>query len=45
VFGFNVDKFELQKVFLLFPGLALTMMSLLAGGSSMPIFVVIVIIS
>ena len=45
MFCFNADKFGWPKVMLLFPGLALTFLSLLAGGSSVTILVVIVIMS
>jgi hypothetical protein len=45
VFCFNADKFEWPKVLLVFPGLALNLLSLLAGGSSMAILVATVIMS
>jgi len=43
VFCFNIDKFGSPNVLLVFHGIALTFLSLLAGNSSMAILVVIVI--
>jgi uncharacterized membrane protein len=45
VFCFNVDNFEWSEVLLVFPGLVLTLLSLLAGRYSAAVLVVIVIMS